>query len=95
MEFGKIAFELDQIKTEDLEANINFVIVGKASFGSAVALRNFIEKNPYYMLVHFSMSNMKIFAAKQHDLTEEKQIDLGLINVEVNKNGRFKRKNRS
>lgn len=79
MEFGKIAFELDQIKQEDLEANINFVIVGKTGFGSAVALRNFIEQNPHYMLVHFSMSNQHIFAAKRHELTYEKQRDLGLV----------------
>jgi NADH/NAD ratio-sensing transcriptional regulator Rex len=90
MEFGKIAFELDQIRTEDLEANINFVIVGKTGFGSAVALRNFIEQNPYYMLVHFSMSNQKIFAAKQHELTVEKQRDLGLVGEE--ENGRSRRR---
>jgi hypothetical protein len=39
------------------------------------------------------MSNQKIFAAKQHELTVEKQRDLGLVGEE--ENGRFKRKNRS
>lgn len=80
MEFGKnIAFELDQVKEEDLEARLNFVIVAKASFRDAVALRNFLETCGSYRLVHFSMSDQYIYAAKRHELTIDKQRDLGLI----------------
>ena len=85
MEFGKIAFELDQIKPGDLDATLNFVIVAKGSFGSAVALRNFLEENPHYKLVHFSMSQHHIYGAKAHELTAQKKKELGIDYVRQRK----------
>lgn len=79
MEFGKIAFELDQIQEEDLKARVNAVIVFRAGFGDCVALRNFLDTCGSYSLVHFSMSSERIYAAKRHELTPEKQRDLGLL----------------
>ena len=78
MEFGKIAFREDQIEEHDLQARLNFVIVAKACFKDAVALRNFIDNCGSYNLVHFSMSGDRIYAAKRHELTLEKQHQLGI-----------------
>lgn len=79
MEYGKeVAFELDQIQEEDLKARLNAVIVFRATFKDCVALRNFLDTCGSYNLIHFSMSGEHIYAAKRHELTPEKQRDLGI-----------------
>lgn len=72
MEFGEIAFELDQIDEADLEVRLSGAFVISASFGSLVALRNFLDANFERGLIHYQISNDKLYTAKRHELSGEK-----------------------
>ncbi len=72
MEFDKIAFELDQIVKADLDVRLSGAFVISASFGSLIALRNFLEGGFQRGLIHYQISNEKLYTAKHHELSEEK-----------------------
>ena len=74
MEFGKIAFELDQIDEADLDVRLSGAFVISASFGSLVALRNFLEEGFQRGLIHYQISSERLYTAKLHELSEEKAI---------------------
>lgn len=76
MEFGKIAFELDQIDPADLDVRLSGAFVISASFGSLVALRNFLEEGFQRGLIHYQISSDKLYTAKYHELSEEKAYKL-------------------
>ena len=73
MEFKELAFELDQIDKADLEVRLSGAFVVSASFGSLVALRNFLEEGFQRGLVHYQISNEKLYTGKFYELTEEKR----------------------
>ena len=72
MEFDKIAFESDMIDPADLEVRLSGAFVVSASFGSLVALRNFLEEGFQRGLIHYQISSEKLYTAKHHELSEEK-----------------------
>lgn len=72
MEFDKIVFESDMIEAADLEVRLSGAFVVSASFGSLVALRNFLEEGFQRGLIHYQISNEKLFTAKHHELSDEK-----------------------
>ena len=76
MEFGKIAFELDQIDEADLDVRLSGAFVISASFGSLVALRNFLEEGFQRGLIHYQISSDRLYTCKYHELSEEKAYKL-------------------
>ena len=76
MEFREIAFELDQIEEADLDVRLSGAFIISASFGSLVALRNFLDESFQRGLIHYQISNEKLYSGKWHELTEEKQSKL-------------------
>ena len=77
MEFKELAFELDQIDEADLQVRLSGAFVISASFGSLVSLRNFLEESFERGLIHYQISNEKLYTAKIHELTGEKVVKLG------------------
>ena len=73
MEFKEIAFELDKIDAADLEVRLSGAFVVSASFGSLVALRNFLEEGFERGLIHYQISSEKLYTGKFYELTDEKQ----------------------
>jgi hypothetical protein len=76
MEFRELAFELDQIDEADLEVRLSGAFIISASFGSLVALRNFLDEHFQRGLIHYQISNEKLYTAKYHELSNEKAIKL-------------------
>lgn len=75
MEFGELAFEVDieDIEEGDLEVRLSGVFIINTSFGSLLALRSFLNKSFGRGLIHYQVSNDKLYSAKFHELSEEKQ----------------------
>lgn len=84
MEFGKLAFELDQIDEADLQVRLSGAFIISASFGSLVALRNLLDREFNRGLIHCQISNEKLYAGKFYELSEEKKDKL----TGARKNGR-------
>ena len=76
MENGKLAFEYDQIDEADLDVRLSGAFIISASFGSLVALRNFLDENFMRGLIHYQISNEKLYTAKIHELNAEKAAKL-------------------
>ena len=77
MDFGNIAFELDQIDEADLQVRLSGAFIISASFGSLVALRVFLEQGFQKGLIHYTISPEKLYTAKFHELSDEKADKLG------------------
>lgn len=84
MEFEELAFELDQIDEADLEVRLSGAFVISSSFGSLVALRNFLDQHFQRGLIHYQISNEKLYTAKFYELSDEKVFKLD----EAQRNGR-------
>ena len=84
MEFEEIAFKLDQIDSGDLDVRLSGAFVISASFGSLVALRNFLEEGFQRGLIHYQISSEKLYTAKYYELSEQKATKL----KGANRNGR-------
>ena len=72
MEFKELAFTLDQIDEADLQVRLSGAFIISASFGSLVSLRNFLEESFERGLIHYQISNEKLYTAKYYELSEEK-----------------------
>lgn len=77
MDFGKIAFELDQIDEADLQVRLSGAFIISASFGSLVALRVFLEESFQKGMIHYTIAPEKLYTAKFHELSDEKAEKLG------------------
>ena len=76
VEFGEIAFELDQIDEADLDVRLSGAFIISASFGSLVALRNFLEETYNRQMIHAQISSEKLYVAKFHELSDQKVFKL-------------------
>jgi len=72
----ELAFELEQIEKGDLELMLSGLFIVRSTLGSHIALRTLLERAGAFDVIHCTISAQKLYSAKWHELTPEKQHDI-------------------